>query len=85
MLCRESLASRTQAMPAKRLKKISIRRNLFLRIAEEIAKMAKLEPTEISCHTVDYFRVGLCILVFNKVYPVMSRNKCKCRSSCHGF
>ena len=43
--------------------------SLFLRIAEKIAKIEKLEPAKISCHTVDYFRVGLCILVFNKVYP----------------
>ena len=43
--------------------------SLFLRIAEKIAKIAKLEPAKISCHTVHYFRVGLCILVFNKVYP----------------
>ena len=38
--------------------------SLFLRIAEKIAKIAKLEPAKLSCHTVDYFRVGLCILVY---------------------
>ena len=59
--------------------------NLFLWIAEKTAKIAKLEPAKISCHTVDYFRVGLCILVFNKVYPVMCKIECKCRSSSHGF